>query len=294
MTNQLSHTSVVSNGFITEVDYHQLEIEAKITEYGYICPHRVGGRLSAISQGSFTAFILNSSLQTCEREDVKSEWERGVLYIFTPLVGLAEKIDGFISAFRMNLSANLLANASALQLVSETELNDLLQTPDAIEFEGEMLGQLEWLEYASYCVGRANYLEAINAYNNYYLETGDAKVGYNLGVLLSSINLDRQALGYYLQLANPTDQELHNIAYSYFKLQKYQTAYEYIVRVDLSNSLKSHLIKSQIEIKLGELRLALNSLNQGFIATKAISPKDAKAIKKQFNSLLAYIQVNNS
>lgn len=290
-SSYFNHTEIISNGFITTIDYSELTINSILLNDGYLNCYQIGDRLSAVNLSGLTNFITYNSLSEAERQDIKTDDENGILYIFTQLVSIAEKLDQFISLISSTslLTEILQANLKWLQPISISYLDQLLEQPVVIEYQNQRLGQLEWLDYAQFLVESHDYVGAINCYNKYFIETDDCSSGFNLAVLLSKLGLEQQAVDYYLKIqANGYSCE-HNLAYSYFQLEQLEAAYTEIQKVDLQSSLKSYLLKAQIEIKLQTYDQALNTLNNGFIATKSVDPGLAQAIKKQFISLNNYL-----
>lgn len=292
MDTYFDYTEIVSNGFITTIDYQQLPINQRLIKLGYLNCYMIGTQLTAINIDNFIKFITINSLSEAEVEDLETDFEQGVIYLFTKLISIAEKLDQFIKliATSQHLDSILIQNQSCLKLITPEDIEHLLATPEDVVYEGERLGQLEWLDHAKFMTTTNNFYAAINSYNKYYLETTAAEAGFNLGVLLSKIGLDHLAIKYYLQLFATDVDCLHNLAYSYLQTNQLHLAYETISKVNFDKSVKSFLIKAQIEIKLGQYNAALNTLNNGFVATKVDYPVEAQLIKRQFISLNQYIK----
>lgn len=296
MDQHFEHTEIVSNGFISQLDYSQTKINQLLLADGYLNCFKLGTNPAAVSSSNLIDLIVINSLTEAERECIKTDYEGDSIFIFTKLISVAEKLDHFISLIYKPalLQAIINQNLELLQPVSIEAIEAILKQPSDIVYEGQRLGQLEWLDYSQYAINCGQIKSAINSYNKYYLATGDAMACFNLAVTLSSINLDLLAVNYYQSAIKAGYDCNHNLAYSYFQLNQFERGYELVSTIDLDSSKQSYLLKAQYEIKLKKYNQALETLNQGFIATKHSNPNNAQLIKKQFISLHNYLQETRS
>lgn len=121
-----------------------------------------------------------------------------------------------------------------------------------------------------------------------YFQNNENKVGFNLAVLLSSINLDLVSIEYYLKLNLKGYDCNHNLALSYYKLSDYDNALQSLSNIDLEQSHKSYLLKAQILIIQNKYKQALIVVNQGFVYLKHVDEIEANRIKKLFNEVNKY------
>lgn len=289
MTTYFEYTEIVSNGFITSCDYFQTAINDYLQKCGYLNVYNYKQQKSAISVNVFLELVLTAALSTEQREEVQTDIEDTEIFIFTKRITTAEKLDSIVNLLMTgaHISEIISENIDKLNAYTANDIVQLLENPTDIYFEGEQIGQLEWLDYAKYCFDNNQIIEAINGYNKYYQQTNELAVGFNLAVLLSNLNLDQISIRYYQQLIANGYNCHHNLALSYYKLKDYTTALEYIDTVDFKQNHKSYLLKAQILIMLNEYKPALLVLNEGFIYLKHINTLEANRIKKLF------IEVNN-
>lgn len=294
MNSHFKYTEIVSNGFITEVNYHNLGLNNYLLANGFINSSKIDNQNTVMTEATFIDFILDTALVVEEHELVQTDSGDGIIYIHSTLITIAEKLDDLIDLLRSSNEYEYTLNyfATSDDVYSLCYIEQLLIVPNEIEFEEQRLGQLEWLDYAKFMHDNDNFIDAINAYNRYYQATNDNEVGFNVAVLLSSLDLDQLAVSYYNNLVKSGYDCHHNLAYSHLKLGAHEQGYDVIQQVDFDISLKSYLVKAQLEIKLKLYKEAIATLNQGFIATKGSNPQEADRIKKQFISLNSYLREN--
>lgn len=289
MTNYFEYTEIVSNGFITSCDYFQTKVNAHLLNRGYLNVYSYKGQKSVISISDFLMLIINSGLSEEQQAEIKIDSEDSQVFIYTNRVSTAEKLDSVVNLLVTNSHIENIIdqNISNFNAYTSEMIVNLLASPRDIYFDGSKIGQLEWLDYAQYCNDNNQIVDSINAYNKYYIQTNENTVGFNLAVLLSSINLDLVSIEYYKKIISNGYDCNHNLALSYYKLNDYDNALQSLSNIDFEQSHKSYLLKAQILIMQNEYKQALIVLNQGFIYLKHINVIEANRIKKLF------IEVNN-
>ncbi len=291
MGQYFDYTETVSNGYITSINYFDTKINSYFEDLQYLNVYQIDHRPSCISVSDFIKLIVNNSLKAEEQTLIKTDAEGDAVFIFTELLSLAEKLDSVANLLMKGLYyENMIKSRVAeFECYQQQEINNILTNPFDIYYQGERIGQLEWIDHANYCYANYQLVESINSFNRYFVETSNPEAGFNVGVILSQINLDQQAINYYKQVIELGYNCHHNLALAYFKLTNYNLAFEHLEQVDFTQSDKSHLLKAQILIMQGQYNQALAVLNNGFKRLKNVNQLEANRIKKVFISLNNYL-----
>lgn len=287
MNKIFDYTEIVSNGFITSCSYFKTGINHFLEGQSYLNVYQIDGQPSCIEINCFLQLVLDSSLTEEQQAELKTDIEGDTIFIFTPIVSYAEELDSIVNLLSNTLYAKDIVNArlNLLNCVDGKMIYKTLQDQPEIKFEGEHLGQLEWLDYAQYMYSNHQLVNSLNGYNRYFMATGDAKSAFNVGCILSQINLDKLAIQYYHQALDSDFDCNHNIALSLMKLGDTEQALSYINQSNFEINHKSYLLKAKILIEQQDYKQAVTVLNIGYSYLKTINIYEANLIKDLFTEL---------
>ncbi len=293
MHELFDNVEVVSNGFIASANLSTLPLTSRLQKKGYLSPYKLEGKFYPLNVQMLGQLIIDCGLSEEQQQQIKTDISGLTIYIFTTSDEAAQKLDSVINLLNQDLYVDNILETSSIKLYTERDINNIIENDDPIIWEGERIGQLEWLDYAAYSISNNDYLEAITAYCKYYKATADLNVGFNLATTLSSVNADHLALLVYYQLRARGYECNHNIVLSHYKLKQYQQALIVFKTIDCKTSPKSYILGSYLYLALNQYKDAIAIINEGFIQLKNSEPALAQELKRQFIRINAFINQKN-
>lgn len=284
MGHQFDYTEVVSNGFITTFSYFASGLNQFFLDHNYLNVYQIKKRASCIALNQCMNLIIDSCIAQDERAELQTDIEQDRIIIFTTSSDQALAIDSMVNLLyqRKHLEHLIMPRISELNCYRPNDIIELLNQPFEVVFETEHIGQLEWPDYARHALASGMKVPALNAYNKYYLATGNSMACFNVGVLLSMINLEQTAIEYYQAAIDLGYDAYHNLALAYLRLQQYLIALECVEQSNDKTDYKYFLLKAQILVKLNRHKQAISLLNEGYILKKNSDIKQANLIRELF------------
>ncbi len=282
MQELFDNVEVVSNGFIASANLSVLPLSSSLQQKGYLSTYKLEGKFYPLNVQMLGHLIIDCGLSEEEQEQIKTDISGSTIYIFTTSDETAQKLDSVINLLNQDLYLDNILASSSIKLYTECDINNIIENDYPIRWNGERIGQLEWLDYATYAIANNDYLQAITAYCKYYKATADLDVGFNLATALSSVNADHLALLIYYQLRARDYDCNHNIVLSHYKLKQYRQALTAFEAIDCKISPKSYILGSYVYVALNRYQDAIAIINEGFIKLKKTNPDLAQELKRQF------------